>query len=47
MSEMKKVFSIPEDAETKVWRNKYRSVYELLDNLKCTVQHAGLYHGEV
>ena len=47
MSEMKKVFNIPEDAETRVW-NKYMSnTYELLSNLEQSLQDAGLYHGQV
>ena len=47
MSEMKKAFNIPEDTETRVW-NKYMSnSKELLNNMECTVQEAGLYQGQV
>lgn len=47
VSEMKKVFNIPEDAETRVWNKYMSSTYELLSNLEFTVQDAGLYQGQV
>lgn len=47
MSEMKKVFNITEDTETRLW-NKYMSnSSELLPNMEQTVQDAGLYQGQV
>lgn len=47
MSEMKKVFDITEDTETRLW-NKYMSnSCELLPNTEQTVQDAGLYQGQV
>ena len=44
MSEMKKVFNIPEDTETRVG---VKYPWELPTNLEQTVQDAGLYHGQV
>lgn len=47
MSEMKKVFNITGDTETRLW-NKYMSnSCELLPNMEQTVQDAGLYQGQV
>lgn len=47
MSEMKEVFNITEDTETRLW-NKYMSnSCELLPNMEQTVQDAGLYQGQV
>ena len=47
MSEMKKVFNITEDTETRLW-NKYMSnSCELLANMQQTVQDVGLYQGQV
>lgn len=47
MSEMKKVFNITEDTETRLW-NKYMSnSCELLANMEQTVQDVGLYQGQV
>lgn len=47
MSEMKQVFNITEDTETRLW-NKYMSnSCELLPNMEQTVQDAGLYQGQV
>ena len=47
MTEMKKVFNIPQGTETRVW-NKYRShSRELLTYLEQTVQDARLCHGQV
>ena len=47
ISEMKKVFNITEDTETRLW-NKYMSnSCELLPNMEQTVQDAGLYQGQV
>nr|XP_058960785.1 ubiquitin carboxyl-terminal hydrolase 4-like isoform X1 [Pocillopora verrucosa] len=47
VSEMKTIFNIPEDAETRVWNKYMSSTYELLSNLEYTVQDAGLYQGQV
>lgn len=47
MSEMKKVFNITEDTETRLW-NKYMSnSCELLPNMEQTVQDVGVYQGQV
>lgn len=47
MSEMKKVFNITADTETRLW-NKYMSnSCELLANMEQTVQDVGLYQGQV
>lgn len=47
ISEMKKVFNITEDTETRLW-NKYMSnSCELLPNMEQTVQEVGLYQGQV
>ena len=47
MSEMKQVFNITEDTETRLW-NKYMSnSCELLPNMEQTVHDAGLYQGQV
>lgn len=47
MSEMKQVFNITEDTETRLW-NKYMSnSFELLPNMEQTVQDAGVYQGQV
>ena len=47
MSEMKKVFNIPEDTETRVWNKFMSNSCELLTNMEHTVQNAGLYQGQV
>ncbi|XP_024593103.1 ubiquitin carboxyl-terminal hydrolase 4 isoform X1 [Neophocaena asiaeorientalis asiaeorientalis] len=45
--EMRKLFNIPVDRETRLW-NKYMSnTYEQLSKLDNTVQDAGLYQGQV
>ncbi|XP_073644032.1 ubiquitin carboxyl-terminal hydrolase 4 isoform X10 [Tursiops truncatus] len=45
--EMRKLFNIPADRETRLW-NKYMSnTYEQLSKLDNTVQDAGLYQGQV
>nr|XP_012626716.1 ubiquitin carboxyl-terminal hydrolase 4 isoform X2 [Microcebus murinus] len=45
--EMRKLFNIPEERETRLW-NKYMSnTYEQLSKLDNTVQDAGLYQGQV
>ena len=47
MTEMKKVFNLPEDTETRVWSKYLSDSWELLTNLEQTVQDAGLYEGQV
>lgn len=45
--EMRKLFNIPAERETRLW-NKYMSnTYEQLSKLDNTVQDAGLYQGQV
>ncbi|XP_004625148.1 ubiquitin carboxyl-terminal hydrolase 4 isoform X2 [Octodon degus] len=45
--EMRKLFNIPADRETRLW-NKYMSnTYEQLSKLDNTIQDAGLYQGQV
>ncbi|XP_036850237.2 ubiquitin carboxyl-terminal hydrolase 4 isoform X4 [Manis javanica] len=45
--EMRKLFNIPAERETRLW-NKYMSnTYEQLSKLDSTVQDAGLYQGQV
>jgi len=47
MSEMRKIFSIPSDLETRVW-TKYRSnKYELLSDMGFNVRDVGLYDQQV
>lgn len=47
MAEMRRVFNIPEEVETRVWTKYMSNTYDLLSNLEYTVQDAGLYHGQV
>lgn len=47
MSEMKKVFNISEDTDTRLWNKYMTNSCELLANLEQTVQDAGLYQGQV
>ncbi|XP_035640682.1 ubiquitin carboxyl-terminal hydrolase 15-like [Oncorhynchus keta] len=45
--EMRKLFSIPDEKETRLW-NKYMSnTFEPLNKLDSTIQDAGLYQGQV
>lgn len=45
--EMRTLFKIPAEKETRLW-NKYMSnTYEQLNKLDSTVQDAGLFHGQV
>ncbi|KAK2915730.1 hypothetical protein Q8A67_000104 [Cirrhinus molitorella] len=45
--EMRKLFSVPDEKETRLW-NKYMSnQFEKLTNLDSTVQDAGLFQGQV
>ncbi len=46
-NQMRKLFDIGEDTETRLW-NKYMSnTYEHLNKKENTVQDAGLYQGQV
>ena len=47
MSEIKKVFSIPEEDETRLWIKYISHSCELLSNMEQTVQDASLYQGQV
>ena len=47
MSEMKKVFNMSEDTDTRLWNKYMTNSCELLANLEQTVQDAGLYQGQV
>ena len=47
MSEMKKVFNITEDTETRLWNKYISNSCELLPNMEQIVQDAGLYQGQV
>lgn len=47
MSEMRRVFNISEEVETRVWTKYMSNAYDLLSNLEYTVQDAGLYQGQV
>ncbi|KAG8514124.1 Ubiquitin carboxyl-terminal hydrolase 15, partial [Galemys pyrenaicus] len=45
--EIRKIFSIPDEKETRLW-NKYMSnTFELLNKPDSTIQDAGLYQGQV
>ncbi len=45
--EMRKLFSIPDETETRLW-NKYMSnTFEPLNKPDSTIQDAGLYQGQV
>lgn len=47
MSELRKVFSIPEETETRLWIKYVSHSCELLSNMEQTVQDASLYQGQV
>lgn len=47
MAEMRRVFDIAEEVETRVWTKYMSNTYDLVSNLEHTVQDAGLYHGQV
>lgn len=45
--EMRKIFNIPDEKETRLW-NKYMSnTFEPLNKPESTIQDAGLYQGQV
>ncbi|KAL0152382.1 hypothetical protein M9458_052105, partial [Cirrhinus mrigala] len=44
--EMRKLFSVPDEKETRLW-NKYMSnMFEKLTKLESTIQEAGLFQGQ-
>ncbi|XP_067417360.1 ubiquitin carboxyl-terminal hydrolase 4 isoform X2 [Emydura macquarii macquarii] len=45
--EMRKLFNIPSEKETRLWSRYMSNSYEQISNLDSTVQDAGLYHGQV
>ncbi|XP_055881361.1 ubiquitin carboxyl-terminal hydrolase 15-like [Biomphalaria glabrata] len=45
--EMRRIFSIPEDAEVRLWNRYMSNTYELLSKKDVTLQDAGLYQGQV
>ena len=45
--EMRKLFSIPEDAETRLWTKYSQSTYEQLTKMESTVQDVGIYSSQV
>uniref|UniRef100_A0A3Q2R3M4 ubiquitinyl hydrolase 1 n=1 Tax=Fundulus heteroclitus TaxID=8078 RepID=A0A3Q2R3M4_FUNHE len=44
---MRTLFSIPTKKETQLWSKYLSNIYEQLTNPKCTVQDAGLFHGQL
>ena len=46
-SEMRKIFSIPCEFETRVWATNWNNSYDLLSNMEYTTQEARLYQGQV
>lgn len=47
MSEMRKIFSITNDVETRVWTKYVKSSYELLSDMGVTAENASIYNGQV
>lgn len=45
--EMRKLFNIPAERETRLWNRYMSNTYEQLSKLDNTVQDAGLYQGQV
>nr|XP_009671394.1 PREDICTED: ubiquitin carboxyl-terminal hydrolase 4 [Struthio camelus australis] len=45
--EMKKLFNIPAEKETRLWNRYMSNTYEQLSKLDSTVQDAGLYQGQI
>ena len=46
-SEMRKIFSIPSEVETRVWTKYMSNSYDLLSDMEYTVTNAGFYQGQV
>ncbi|KAH9512955.1 Ubiquitin carboxyl-terminal hydrolase 15, partial [Bulinus truncatus] len=45
--EMRRIFSIPEEKEVRLWNRYMSNTYELLSKKEVTLQDAGLYQGQV
>lgn len=45
--EMRSMFNIAAEKETRLWNRYSHNTYEHLSNRESTVQDAGLYHGQV
>ncbi|XP_026064573.1 tripartite motif-containing protein 16-like isoform X1 [Carassius auratus] len=45
--EMRKLFSVPDEKETRLWGKYMNNTWEPLKNLNSTIQDAGLYQGQV
>ncbi|XP_024067125.1 ubiquitin carboxyl-terminal hydrolase 4 [Terrapene carolina triunguis] len=45
--QMRQLFNIPSEKETRLWSRYMSNAYEQVSNLDSTVQDAGLYHGQV
>ena len=46
-SEMRKIFFIPSEVETRVWTNSLSNTYDLLSNMEHTTNDAFLYPDQV
>jgi hypothetical protein len=46
-NEMRRLFSVPDDTETRLWNRYSADTYELLPSLEQTVQDAGLFSGQM
>jgi ubiquitin carboxyl-terminal hydrolase 4/11/15 len=44
---MRRLFSVPDDTETRLWNRYSADTYELLPSLEQTVQDAGLFSGQM
>ncbi len=45
--EMRKLFSIPDEKETRLWNRYMSNTFEPLNKPDSTIQDAGLYQGQV
>ena len=45
--EMRKLFSIPDEQETRLWNRYMSNTFEPLNKPDSTIQDAGLYQGQV
>lgn len=45
--EMRKLFSVPDEKEARLWGKYMSNSWEPLNNLNSTIQDAGLYQGQV
>ena len=46
-SEMRKIFSIPNEVETRVWAKYMSNTYDVLNNMESTLMGAFLYNEQV